>query len=258
MSNPTESNSAVAREGAEAQVRVDLAAAFRLAALHGWDDIILSHMSARIPGTRGKFLMHPADLYFEEVTASNLLLVDEEDPDLKSINPAKPHSFAFPFHKGIYRAFPDANCIVHLHTRAASAVTMQKQGLIPGNQYALWLGPIGYHDYEGTISSEGEGKRLAKAFNTGNIVLQKAHGFVLWGRSVAHAYLLAYVLDRACQCQLTALTDSVEPYLPTDDVIRACVAQGQQLMLDPNGYVCRATWAGALRKLDRLDPSYRS
>lgn len=254
MDNPSSSS----QLDAEMQLRVDLAAAFRLAAHHGWDDIVISHMSARLPGGRGKFLMHPTDLYFQEVIASSLLLVDEGDKDLMYPNPEKPHSFAFPFHRGIYQAFPNANCIIHLHTPAATAVAMQRQGLIPGNQYALWLGAIGYHEYEGTISTEEEGRRLARAFNDGNVVLQKAHGFVVWGQTVAHAYLLAYILDRACACQIRALAGSVEPYLPPEDVVRACAPQGQHIILDPNGPVCRSTWAGALRMLDRIDKSYRS
>jgi ribulose-5-phosphate 4-epimerase/fuculose-1-phosphate aldolase len=132
----------------EWKVRVDLAAAFRLAALQGWDELLFAHLSARVPGHPNQFLMHPAAILFEEVTASNLHKLDEH---CNHVEPSDelPHKFAFPFHKGIYDAFPQAQCVVHLHTKYVTAVAMQEQGLVPGNQYSLWLGPIGYHDYEG-------------------------------------------------------------------------------------------------------------
>jgi ribulose-5-phosphate 4-epimerase/fuculose-1-phosphate aldolase len=241
----------------ESAIRTDLAAAFQLAALHGWDEIVIAHLSARI--RKNQFLMHPSHLYFSEVTASNLHLLDESGEHVVP-NPEMPHRFAFPFHKGIYDAFPQANCVMHLHTPAATAVAMQKQGLIPGNQYALWLGPIGYHDYEGLVSTASEGERLGRSFGSGHVVLQRAHGFVVWGHSVPHAYLLAYFLNRACEVQIASQTGvgGIEPYVPSDDVVKACVPQAQKIMLDPNGPVVRTTWAGALRKLEKTNPSFRS
>ena len=136
----------------EWKVRVDLAAAFRLAALQDWDELLFAHLSARVPNHPNQFLMHPAAILFEEVTASNLHKLDE---NCNHVEPSDelPHKFAFPFHKGIYDAFPQAQCVMHLHTKYATAVAMQEHGLIPGNQYALWLGPVGYHDYEGLLST---------------------------------------------------------------------------------------------------------
>ena len=124
----------------EWKIRVDLAAAFRLAAMQGWDELLFAHLSARVPGEANHFLMHPAHMLFEEVTASNLHKLDE---NCNHVMPSDelPHKFAFPFHKGIYDAFPAAQCVMHLHTKAVTAVAMQDQGLIPGNQYAMWLGP---------------------------------------------------------------------------------------------------------------------
>ena len=147
--------------------------------------------------------MHPAHMLFEEVTASNLHKLDE---NCNHVVPSDemPHKFAFPFHKGIYDAFPAAQCVMHLHTKAVTAVAMQDQGLIPGNQYALWLGPIGYHNYEGLVSTPEEGERLAKNFGEGQVVLQKGHGFVLWGHSVAEAYMLAFLVIRACEVQIAS------------------------------------------------------
>ena len=167
---------------AEWKVRVDLAAAFRLAALQDWDELLFAHLSARVPNHPNQFLMHPAAILFEEVTASNLHKLDE---NCNHVEPSDelPHKFAFPFHKGIYDAYPQAQCVMHLHTKYATAVAMQEQGLIRGNQYAMWLGPIGYHDYEGLLSTAEEGVRLAKNFGNRQIVLQRGHGFVLWGHT---------------------------------------------------------------------------
>jgi len=136
---------------AEWKVRVDLAAAFRLAAMQVGMNCC-SRICRRVPNYPNQFLMHPAAILFEEVTASNLHKLDE---NCNHVEPSDelPHKFAFPFHKGIYDAYPQAQCVMHLHTKYATAVAMQEQGLIRGNQYALWLGPIGYHDYEGLLST---------------------------------------------------------------------------------------------------------
>ena len=237
-------------------VRADLAAAYRLAAMHGWDDIVIAHLSARLPSCRTNYLMHAANLFFEEVTAENLHLLDENGKHVRP-NPERTHEFAFPFHKAIYDAFPQANCIMHLHTHAATAVAMQKQGLIPGNQYALWLGQIGYHDYEGLISSVSEGQRLVQSFGRGHIVLQRAHGFVVWGRSIPHAYLLAYMLNRACEIQIASHTGTggLPPYVPSPEVVEACVGQALASMLKWDGRVVAATWAAANRKLRKAEQS---
>lgn len=238
----------------ESAIREDLAAAYRLAALHGWDDIVIAHLSARLPSQRTQFLMHASALYFEEVTAANLHLLDEDGNHVRP-NPERTHAFAFPFHKALYDAFPEANCVMHLHTPAATAVAMQKQGLIPGNQYALWLGPIGYHDYEGLISTAAEGERLVRSFGTGQIVLQRAHGFVVWGANIPHAYMLAYMFNRACEVQIASQTGAgaLEPYIPAPEVVEASVGQARKVMLDPNGRVVQGNWAAALRKLRRIE-----
>jgi ribulose-5-phosphate 4-epimerase/fuculose-1-phosphate aldolase len=129
----------------ECKTRVDLAAAFRLAASQDCDELLFAHLSARVPGHPSQYLMHPAHILFEEVTASNLHKLDEHCNHVVP-NDEMPHKFAFPFHKGIYDAYPQARCVMHLHTKYATAVAMQEQGLIPGNQYAMWLPNIGYHD----------------------------------------------------------------------------------------------------------------
>ena len=242
----------------EWKMRVELAAAFRLAALNGWDELLFAHLSARVPDHPNQFLMHPAAILFEEVTASNLHKLDE---NCNHVEPSDelPHKFAFPFHKGIYDAFPQAQCVVHLHTQAATAVAMQEQGLIPGNQYAMWIGPIGYHDYEGLVSAPEEGVRLAKNFGNHQVVLQRGHGFVLWGHSVHEAYMLAFLMIRACEVQMMSMTGQggVKPYVPPKSVLDVTPVQAR-LITDGNSPFNQMTWRALLRKLDRDAPAYKT
>lgn len=240
----------------EWKARVDLAAAFRLAALNGWDELLFAHLSARVPGHPNQFLMHPAAILFEEVTASNLHKLDEH---CRHVEPSEdlPHKFAFPFHKGIYDAFPQAQCVIHLHTKAVTAVAMQQQGLIPGNQYALWLGPVGYHDYEGLVSTDEEGQRLARNFGNKQIVLQRGHGFVLWGHSIHEAYMLAFLMIRACEVQMMSLAGGVTPYVPPQPVLDATIGQAR-IITDGQQPFNQMTWRALLRKLERDAPDYKT
>ncbi len=237
-------------------VRVDLAAAFRLGAMNGWDELLFAHISARVPGEPDHLLMHAAHRLFEEVTASNLHKLDANS---NHVNPSDeiPHKFAHPFHKGIYDAFPQANCVVHLHTKAATAVAMQDQGLIPGNQYAMWLGPVGYHNYEGLVSTPEEGQRLAKSFGKGQVVIQKGHGLVLWGHSIPEAYMLAFLIDRACDVQLTSMAGTIKPYVPPQEVLDITVEQAR-IITDGNAPFNALTWATLKRKCDRDCPEYKN
>jgi len=240
----------------EWKVRVDLAAAFRLAALQDWDELLFAHLSARVPGHPNQYLMHPAAILFEEITASNLHKLDDK---CNHVEPSDemPHKFAFPFHKGIYDAYPQAQCVIHLHTKYATAVAMQEQGLIPGNQYALWLGPVGYHDYEGLISTPEEGQRLAKNFGNHQIVLQRGHGFVLWGHTIHEAYMMAFLLIRACETQIRSMAGGIKPYVPPQDVLDATIGQAR-IITDGNAPFNQMTWRALLRKLDREAPNYKT
>ena len=240
----------------EWKARVDLAAAFRLCALQDWDEGLVAHLSARVPGHPNQFLMHPAALLFEEITASRLHKLDEK---CNHVVPSDemPHKFAFPFHKGIYDAFPQAHCIMHLHTKYVTAVAMQEQGLIRGNQYAMWIGPVGYHDYEGLISTDEEGQRLAKNFGDKQIVLQRGHGFVLWGHSIAEAYMLSFLMIRACETQVRSMAGGVSPYVPPQHVLDATIGQAR-IITDGNAPFNQMSWRAMLRKLDREAPDYKT
>jgi ribulose-5-phosphate 4-epimerase/fuculose-1-phosphate aldolase len=242
----------------EWKARVDLAAAFRLCATQDWDELLFAHLSARVPGHPNQYLMHPAAILFEEVTASNLHKLDE---NCNHVVPSDelPHKFAFPFHKGIYDAFPQAQCVIHLHTKAGTAVAMQEQGLVPGNQYAMWLGPIGYHSYEGLISAPEEGVRLAKNFGDKQVVLQRGHGFVLWGHTIHEAYMLAFLVIRACEAQMMSSTGAggIKPYVPPQSVLDATIGQAR-IITDGNQPFNQMTWRALLRKLDRVAPDYKT
>jgi ribulose-5-phosphate 4-epimerase/fuculose-1-phosphate aldolase len=241
----------------EWKARVDLAAAFRLAAMQDWDEGLVAHLSARVPGHPNQFLMHPAALLFEEVTASRLHKLDDKCNHVEP-NDEMPHKFAFPFHKGIYDAYPQAQCIIHLHTKYVTAVAMQEQGLIPGNQYAMWLGPIGYHDYEGLISTDEEGQRLARNFGNSQVVLQRGHGFVLWGHTIHEAYMLAFLMIRACETQVRSMAGGVKPYVPPQHVLDATIGQARSFFTNGNNAFNQMSWRAMLRKLDRDAPDYKT
>lgn len=237
--------------------RVDLAAAYRYAALKGWDELTFAHLSARVPQTDNQFLMHSAELLFEEVTASNLHKLDANGEHVIA-SPEPAHRFAFPFHKGIYDAFEEAQCVIHLHTKYGTAVAFQQGGLEPGNQYSLWLGPVGYHEYEGFLSTPEEGKRLAKAFGEGQIVIQKGHGFVLWGKSVQEAVMLALILDRACETQILAQSGGSALYKVSDACRAQCADEGWRIVLDGTCSFNDMTWRAIHRKVARDLPGYDS
>jgi ribulose-5-phosphate 4-epimerase/fuculose-1-phosphate aldolase len=256
MSSPV----AAAKPGMSAdewKARVDLAAAFRLAAMQDWDEGLVAHLSARVPGNPNQFLMHPAALLFEEITASRLHKLDDKCNHVVPSDEMQ-HKFAFPFHKGIYDAYPQAQCVMHLHTKYVTAVAMQEQGLIPGNQYAMWLGPIGYHDYEGLISTDEEGQRLARNFGNSQIVLQRGHGFVLWGHSIHEAYMLAFLMIRACETQVRSMAGAIKPYVPPQAVLDATIGQALSFFTNGDTPFNQMSWRAMLRKLDRDAPDYKT
>lgn len=239
----------------EWQRRVEHAAAFRLCALYGWDELLFAHISTKVPGEPDHILMHPASMLFEEVTASLLHKLDRDGQlVIPSEHPA--HSFAFPPHRAVLDAMPDAQCVIHLHSMAGMAIAMQKQELVLGNQYAMFLGPIGYHDYDGLLS-EDEAPKLIKNFGEGRIVIQKSHGFILWGRSVKEAFMTAFVLNRACEIQLRALAGGAEPYIPPQAIIDKTANEGQIITGDDSPFV-QLNWDALLRKLDRDAPDYKT
>ena len=239
----------------EWQARVDLAAAYRLVALHGWDDLIFTHISARVPGGEHHFLLNPYGMMFEEVTASSLVKIDLKGNKVMDsphfINPA-----GFTIHSAVHAAREDALCVIHLHTDYGIAVSAQKNGLLPISQQSLFsLASLAYHDYEGLALNEDEKSRLVTDLGTKTDLILRNHGLLTVGRTAAEAFLSMYILERACRIQILAQSGG-ETLLPVSEPILENVAA--QLSAVTVGQGAQLAWPGLLRKLDRMDPSYRN
>ncbi|MEA2690499.1 MAG: hypothetical protein QOJ39_3060 [Candidatus Eremiobacteraeota bacterium] len=237
----------------EWQARVDLAAAYRLVAHYGWDDLIFTHISARVPGPEHHFLINAYGLLFSEMTASNLLKVDLDgnlvEPTTSFFNPA-----GFTIHSAVHAAREDAKCVLHLHTVAGVAVSCQEQGLLPINQTAMLLnGQIAYHEYEGVALLLDERPRLVADLGTKNAMILRNHGTLTVGESVAEAFLEMYFLERACATQIAVLAGGAQLHYPAPEVQE--VVKNQAGGIAP---VARLAWAAQLRMLDAKDPSYKA
>lgn len=238
----------------EWQLRVDLAAAYRLIALYGWDDLIFTHISARIPGEDHHFLINPYGMMFEEITASSLVRVDQAgnkiNPDDFDINPA-----GFTIHSAIHAVRDDAACVMHTHTTAGVAVSAQQEGLLPLSQQSLFpLSNLAYHDYEGVALREDEKARLQADLGTNNFMILRNHGLLTTGGSVADAFLGMYILQRACEVQIQALSGN-RPMTPVPDgIVDTIRQQAEQVTKGMGG---KLAWPGLMRKLDRIDPGFR-
>jgi ribulose-5-phosphate 4-epimerase/fuculose-1-phosphate aldolase len=240
---------------AEWQVRVDLAAAYRLVAHYGWDDLIDTHISARVPDTDHHFLINPYGLMFDEITASSLVKIDLDGNALSkseySVNPA-----GFTIHSAIHEAREDAGCVMHLHTPDGMAVATSAEGLQPLNQTAqLVCGDLAYHDYEGVALDHEERPRLQKDLGLHNSMLLRNHGTLTVGRSVGSAFGRMYRLEKACTIQVR--TRALGPTYP---VAQEVIDKNAKLN-DPDRAELRSSklvWPALLRKLDRIDPSYRT
>ncbi len=238
----------------EWQLRVDLAAAYRLIAMYGWDDLIFTHVSARIPGDEHHFLINPYGMMFEEITASSLVRVDQDgnkvDPDDFDINPA-----GFTIHSAIHAVREDATCVMHTHTTAGVAVSAQKDGLLPLSQQSLFpLSNLAYHDYEGVALREDEKARLQKDLGQNSFMILRNHGLLTTGTSIADAFLGMYILQRACEVQIQALSGNREMTPIPAGIVDTIRQQADQVTRGMGG---KLAWPGLLRKLDRIDTGFR-
>jgi ribulose-5-phosphate 4-epimerase/fuculose-1-phosphate aldolase len=238
---------------AEWRQRVDLAACYRLVALYGWDDLIFTHISARVPGTHDRFLVNRYGLLFEEITASSLVKVGIDgnvvDDDAGAINPA-----GFTIHSAVHEARPDAGCVVHLHTPAGVAVSAQERGLLPISQIALFpSAALAYHDYEGVALNPAEKQRLVADLGDRSFMILRNHGTLALGPTVADAFLNIYALERACATQVLAQAGG--PLRPVaQPIVDGIMAQAKAVTRGLGGQLA---WPALLRKLDRLDPGFR-
>ena len=238
----------------EWQARVDLAAAYRLVALYGWDDLIFTHISARVPGVDHHFLLNPYGMMFDEVTASSLVKVDLEGKKVLDspyfINPA-----GFTIHSAVHAAREDALCVMHLHTDYGIAVSAQKHGLLPISQQAMFaLSSLAYHEYEGLALDEEEQPRLVADLGDKKFMILRNHGLLTLGHTAAEAFLGMFLLERACKIQILAQSGGGELAKIPNDIIDRVASQMSAVTV---GQGASLTWPGLLRKLDRIDPSYR-
>jgi len=240
---------------AEHALRVDLAACYRLIALFRWDDLVFTHISARIPGPEHHFLINPYGMLFEEITASSLIKVDNDGRKLgESPFPVNPAGFVI--HSAVHAAREDIACVLHTHTAAGVAVSAQKEGLLPISQQAtIARASLGYHDYEGIALRDDEKPRLVRDLGANVGLILRNHGLLTVGPTIADAFVAMYNLQRACEIQVLAMAGGKE-LIP----VAAPILEGVKANITAvtKGLGGGLAWPGLLRKLDRVNPGYAS
>jgi len=239
---------------AEWQLRVDLAACYRAIAMFGWDDLVFTHISARVPGPEEHFLINAYGLFFEEITASSLIKVDLQGQKvLESPQPINPAGFVI--HSAVHEARHDVACVLHTHTKAGVAVAAQVDGLLPISQVSLFpYATLAYHSYEGVALNEEEKPRLVADLGNNNALILRNHGLLTTGATIADAFLMMYVLETACQTQILAQSGGTELLQVPEPIVAGIQAQAEEVTRGLGGQLM---WPGLLRKLDRRDSSFR-
>ena len=238
----------------EWQVRVNLAACYNIVAQYGWDDLIFTHISARVPGPEHHSLINPYGMLFEEVSASSLVKVDLQGNKVMAseyeINPA-----GFTIHSAVHEAREDAQCVMHLHTKEGVAVSIQQQGLLALSQQSLFpLSGLSYHDYEGVALNPEEKQRLVADIGATQFLILRNHGLLACASSIPDAFLNMYILQRACEIQLLAQSSGQELITIPDAILAGIQQAGQAVTRTAGGQLA---WPGLLRRLDRLGAPYQ-
>lgn len=233
-------------------VRVNLAACYRIIAHYGWDDLIFTHITARVPGPDRHFLINPYGMGFDEITASSLIKVDLHGNQVMAspfdINPA-----GFLIHSAVHEARQDAHCVIHLHTNAGVAVSAQRHGLLPISQQSLLpYADLAYHDYEGIALNTEEKARLVSDLGQRNFMILRNHGLLTCAETIQDAFLGMYLLNRACEIQL--LAQNANELISVNDAIIAGIGAQAKVVLKMAGG--GMAWPSILRKLDRVLPGY--
>ncbi|MGH8613447.1 MAG: class II aldolase/adducin family protein [Gammaproteobacteria bacterium] len=239
---------------AEWEQRVALAACYRLVAQFGWDDLIFTHISARVPGPEHHFLINPYGMLFEEITASSLVKIDLDGRKVMDspheINPA-----GFIIHSAIHSAREEATCVLHVHSVNGIAVSAQADGVLPISQHSIFvLSSLAYHDYEGVALNDEEKPRLVRDLGDKRFLILRNHGLLTVGTSVADAFVSMYLLETTCMIQVRAQAGDALRRL-NSAIVDAAKGQWQSLTKGAGG---RLAWPALLRKLDRIDPTYCS
>jgi len=237
----------------EWQQRCDLAAAYRLVALFHWDDLVFTHISARVPGPEHHFLINPYGFMFEEITASSLVKVDaagnKVDETPFDVNPA-----GFVIHSAVHGAREDAGCVLHVHSLNGIAVSAQKGGVLPLSQQSIFvLSSLGYHDYEGVALRDDEKPRLVRDLGSNNFLMLRNHGLLTVGRTVADAFQAMYLFETVCTIQVRAQAGGGELIAVHPEIVATA---RQQAAVVTRGQGASLTWPGLLRRLQRSNPGY--
>jgi len=239
----------------EWQMRVDLAACYRLVALYGWSDQFGTHISARVPGTE-HFLLNPYGVLFDQITASSLIKIDCDGVRVGAVE-GKMSRAGFVIHSAIHMARPDAAFVMHTHTVAGVGVATQRDGLLPITQQALVVLPqVRYHDYEGVATSLEERESLKRDLGDRHILILRNHGLLTLGRSAYEAFMFMYKIERACKMQLSFQSAGVPAYPIRDSVVALTQEQGTTTV-DWRTSAGTQEWDALLRKLDGIDGSFR-
>lgn len=241
---------------AEWQTRVDLAACYRLIAMHGWDDLIFTHISAKVPGTED-FLINPFGMMFHEITASSLVKVDLAGKKLMDspyeINPA-----GYTIHSAVHEVRHDVSCVLHTHTAAGIAVSAQKQGLLPISQQSLFvLSSLAYHGYEGVALNHDEKARLQADLGEAAFMILPNHGLMTCGPTIADTFLMMFTLQRACEIQVLAQGGGAELIMIPQQILDGAMAMAAGVTRSKQGLGGALAWPALLRKLDQQNPGYR-
>ena len=242
----------------EREMRIQLAACYRLVAHFGMDDLVYTHISARVPGRHDHFLINPYGMMFHEVRASDLVKIDL-DGNLVGDSAYGVNKAGFVIHSAVHMARPEVVCVLHTHTRAGIAVSCTKEGLLPLNQFALQLyGRIAYHDYEGVALDEDERSRLIADLGDKPAMILRNHGLLTAGRSIPEAFALMYYLDQSCRIQVDTKALGGTIVLPAEAVQQKTAKQFQGMGNSPQSTsMGQREWPALLRLCDKLDPSYK-
>lgn len=241
---------------AERQTRVDLAACYRLVALHGWDDLIFTHISAKVPGTED-FLINPFGLMFHEITASSLVKVDQAGNKLMDspyeINPA-----GYTIHSAVHEVRHDVACVLHTHTASGVAVSAQKQGILPISQQSLFvLSSLAFHAYEGVALNPEEKARLQADLGENNFLLLHNHGLLTCAGTIADTFLMMFIFQRTCDIQVMAQSGGAELIRIEPQILAGAKAMAAGVTRSAQGMGGLLAWPALLRKLDQQDAGYK-
>lgn len=236
----------------ERDVRVQLAACYRLIAHFGMDDLVYTHISARVPGNQGQFLINPYGLMFNEITASSLVKIDY-DANIVDESPYEVNRAGFVIHSAIHMDRPDVNCVLHTHTRAGIAISCLKEGLLPLNQISVGFhNRVAYHDYEGVATNLDERERLVRDLGEKPVMILRNHGLLTTGDTVPEAFQRMYYLEQSCRIQSDVMASGGKMNLVSEATAEYTAKQFDQMR--PRG---QREWPALLRLLDAKDPSYR-